>query len=97
MSIKVEVRLLGIFQRLTGKKTHQARLQQPATINQLVAKLTEIFSEEFKQALVDSHLNIPQPNALIVVGGKEIGALQGLNTEIKANDEIILIPRIHGG
>ncbi len=97
MSVKVEVRLLGIFQRLTGRKTYHARLQEPATVRQLITKLAEFFPEEFKQVLIDSHLDDPRPNALIVIGGKEIGALQGLDTEVKVDDKIVLIPRIHGG
>jgi molybdopterin converting factor small subunit len=46
---------------------------------------------------VDSKLDDPRPNALILVGGREINALQGLETEVKDAEEIVLIPMIHGG
>jgi molybdopterin synthase sulfur carrier subunit len=97
MGIQIEVRLLGIFQRLSGKKHFQITLNEQTTVKQFVTKLTEIFPDEFKQVLVDSQLDDPRPNALILVGGKEIGALQGLETEIKEGDEIVLVPRVHGG
>ncbi|GAG28848.1 unnamed protein product, partial [marine sediment metagenome] len=45
----------------------------------------------------DSKLDDPRPNALILVGGKEINALQGLETEVKNADEVVLIPMVHGG
>jgi molybdopterin converting factor small subunit len=97
MVINVEVKLLGVFQRLSGKKCFQVKLEEPATVKEVVMALTEMFSLEFKQVLVDSQLDDPRPNALILVGGKEIGALDGLETAVKDADEIVLVPRVHGG
>ena len=97
MVISVEVRFLGIFQRLSGKKRFQLNLEEPATVRKAVMKLTEAFSDEFKRVLVDSQLNDPRPNALILVGGKEISALQGLETEVEDAEEIVLVPMVHGG
>jgi molybdopterin converting factor small subunit len=97
MVINVEVRFLGIFQRLSGKKRFKLKLEEPATIRKAVMKLTETFSSEFKQVLVDSQLDDPRPNALILVGGKEISALQGLETLVKDAEEIVLVPMVHGG
>ena len=97
MVIHVEVRFLGIFQRLSGKKRFQVKLKEPATVRKLVMNLTETFSSEFKQVLVDSQLGDPRPNALILVGGKEIIVLQGLETEVRDSEEIVLVPVVHGG
>jgi len=97
MVIHVEVRFLGIFQRLSGKKRFQLKLEEPATVRKLVMNLTETFSSEFKQVLVDSQLGDPRPNALILVGGKEISVLQGLETEVRDSEEIVLVPVVHGG
>lgn len=93
----MEVRLLGIFQHLSGKKRFQLKIAKPTTVRLVVTKLTEMFSGEFKQALIDSQFGDPRLNALILVSGKEIGALQGLETEVKDDDELVLIPRVHGG
>ena len=97
MVISVEVRFLGIFQHLSGKKRFQLNLEEPATVRKAVMKITETFSDEFKRVLVDSQLDDPRPNALILVGGKEISALQGLETEVKDAEEIVLVPMVHGG
>jgi molybdopterin converting factor small subunit len=97
MVISVDVRFLGIFQRLSGKKRFQLKLEEPATVRKAVMKLTEKFSDEFKQALVSSQISEIMPNALILVRGKEISALQGLETEVRDAEEIVLVPIIHGG
>jgi molybdopterin synthase sulfur carrier subunit len=97
MSVTVEVRFMGIFQQLSGKKRFKLTLEEPATVRKAVNKLTEIFSQEFKRVLIDLQLNDPRPNALILVGGKEINVLQGLETEIKDSEEIVFLPMVHGG
>ncbi len=97
MVVNVEVRFLGIFQRLSGKKRFKVKLEEPVTVRKVIMKLTETFSSEFKRVLVDSELDDPRPNSLILVGGKEISALQGLDTEVKDTEEIVLVPMVHGG
>jgi molybdopterin converting factor small subunit len=97
MVVTVEVRLLGIFQQISGKKRFMLKLEEPATVRKAVTKLTETFSYEFKRVLIDSQLDDPRPNALILVGGKEINVLQGLETEVKDAEEIVLLPLVHGG
>ena len=97
MSVTLEVRFMGIFQQLSGKKRFMLKLEEPATVRKAVIKLTETFSQEFKRVLVDSQLNDPRPNALILVEGKEISVLQGLETEVKDAEEIVFLPMVHGG
>ena len=97
MVICVNVKFLGIFQRLSGKKQLELKLQEPSTIQDVMAKLLQVLSDDFKALLVDAQLNDPRPNALILVDGKEISALQGLETEVKDSQEIILLPMVHGG
>jgi molybdopterin converting factor small subunit len=97
MGIQVEIRFLGIFRRLSGKRSIRMRLKKPVTIRKLILELTETFSSEFKQVLFDSQLDDPRPNTLILVGGKDVSVLQGLETEIRDSEEIVLVPVIHGG
>ena len=97
MPVTVKVRFMGIFQQLSGKKRFNLKLEEPTTVKKVVTELTETFSPEFKRALVDSHLDDLRPNALILVEGKEISVLQGLETEIKDAEEIVFLPMVHGG
>jgi len=63
----------------------------------VIHKITETFSPEFKRTLVDPELNDPRPNALILVNGKEISVLEGLETEVNKGDDVVIIPVSHGG
>ena len=96
MAVKVNVRLLGVFRGLSGKSQISLNLKKP-TVRSVVLKLAESLSVEAKRLLVDPELNDPRPNALILVNGKEINVLKGLETELKDGDEVTLIPVSHGG
>src|SRR4030067_1195930 len=96
MAVKINIRLLGVFRGLSGKDLHALNLKKP-TVRSVVLKLVESLSVEGKRLLVDPELNDPRPNALILVNGKEINVLKGLETELKDGDEVALIPVSHGG
>ena len=97
MSINVQVNFLGIYQRIAGKKRVQLELENNSTIINAVNELAKKVSEEFKQALIDNQHDEPRPKALILVDGKDISVLQGLETKINQAEEITLIPMVHGG
>jgi molybdopterin converting factor small subunit len=92
MVVNVEVKFLGIFQQLSGKKRFQMKLEEPATVRRVLLKLMETFSE-FNRVLLED----PRPNSLILVGGKEISVLQGLETEVRDAEDVVLVPMVHGG
>lgn len=95
--ISVNVRLIGIFRELSEKSRFPMKLEEPVVIRKMIHRLTETFSPEFKRALIDPELNDPRPNALILVNGKEISVLEGLETELNKGDEVVIVPVSHGG
>jgi len=97
MAISVKVRLIGVFRVLSGKSGLPVELEEPAIVRKVIQKLVETFSREFQETLIDPELKDPRPNALILVNGKEISVLEGLETEVKKGDEIVLVPVSHGG
>jgi len=97
MVINVEVKFLGVFRQFSGRNRVLLKLEKPATVRKAIEKLTEDLSPAFKRALVDPELEDPRPNALILVNGKEISVLHGLETEVEDGDEIVLVPVSHGG
>lgn len=97
MAIHVKVRLLGVFRGLSGRGKLPVELEKPTVVGEVIQKLVQSFPPEFDRVLIDPELNDPRPNALILVNGKEVGVLEGLETEVKEGDEIVLIPVSHGG
>ena len=97
MAIKVKVRLMGVFRELTGKEKFHLKLEKSLPLREVVERLVEPFPAELRRLLVDLELGDPRPNALIFVNGREIGVLDGLETEVGDGDEVVFIPVSHGG
>jgi len=96
MAVNVNVKLMGVFRVFSGKDSVSLKLEKPI-VREAVEKIAEFLSSESKRMLIDPELNDPRPNALILVNGKEVSVLKGLETTVKEGDQIILIPISHGG
>jgi len=95
--IRIKVRLLGVFRELSGKRRVTMEFEEAVTARKVIQKLTESLSSKFKETLIDPELSDPRLNALILVNGKEIGVLHGLQTILDDGDEMVLLPVAHGG
>jgi len=97
VTIKVNVKFLGVFRSLSGKSQFCMELKEAVAVKTLIQQMVETFPSDFRRSLIDPELNDPRPNALILVNGKEIGVLEGLGTLVNDGDEIVLISVSHGG
>ena len=52
---------------------------------------------ELKRSLIDRQLEDPRTNALILVNGREISVLNGLETKLNDGDDVVFVPVVHGG
>lgn len=96
MSPSIEVRFLGAFKKAYGDDRMLLRLEGRERLSAVVHTIADS-SLELKRVLLDPELEDPCPNAIILVNGKEISVLDGLETEVGNRDEIVFIPVVHGG
>ena len=85
-----------MFRRLTGVDRLSLRVENP-NVRDVIAVLVDSIPEEARALLVDPELNDPRPNALILLNGREINVLKGLETNVCNGDEVTLVPVVHGG
>lgn len=97
--MNVHLKLYGVFR--TAAKTNELVINIPGkapTVKTVISQLvTQDGFESLKELLVDKETSDPRPNALIMVSGREINTLKGLETELTENDELALLPVAHGG
>ncbi len=97
MSRGITVKLFGVFRKAYGNSQMSLEAtKKKETLGNIIQKAVES-SPELRHLLIDPELNDPRPNAVILVNGKEIGILKGLETEVGESDEIVIIPVTHGG
>lgn len=97
LTITIEVKLLGVLQKLAGKDKFSMELDRSMIVEDVISKLTDSLPLEFKKALIDPELNDPRPNVLVLLNNREIGVLDGLKTRVGDSDRLVLIPVSHGG
>jgi len=96
--MKVRLRLYGVFKSAAGIGDTQLDITSGCTVRGAILQLVSHPSfSELKRLLLESNSSDPRPNALIMVSGKEITALKGLDTKLSENDELSLLPVAHGG
>ena len=96
--MRIFLKLYGVFRSAAGSDAIALDLPDGhTTVKLAIAELLSrpMFSE-LKRLMLDEASD-PRPNALILLGGREIGALAGLETKLKRNDELSLLPIAHGG
>jgi len=93
---RVKIKLLGVFRRAYGNREVMLKVEDSVQLREIIQKLVAS-SENLRRFLLDPELESPLPNAVILVNGKDISVLNGLETSIVDGDEVVLIPVIHGG
>jgi molybdopterin synthase sulfur carrier subunit len=94
--VAVTVRLIGSLRASTGKSTFKLKLEKAVSLRKIMTKIVEK-EPKLKRVLIDPELDDPRTNTLMLVNGREISVLQGLDTKLRDGDELILIPVVHGG
>jgi len=92
----ITVKFVGAFRSISGKSKFTLKLENIAPIKEVVRKIVEELPK-LKRVLIDLELEDPRPNTLILVNGKEISVLNGLDTMLKDGDEVVFVPVVHGG
>ena len=89
--LTVAIRLVGSLRGISGRCRISLKL---ADATPLVIVLKEVVETlpSLRQPLAD-----PRSNTLVLVNGKEISVLKGLETPVKDGDEVVLVPVLHGG
>jgi len=96
--VRVVVRFIGVHRSMAGKESIEVDIREGGKILDLVKEVSDrVGKAELQKALLDPELNDPRPNNVILVNGREINSLNGLETVLREGDEITVIPLIHGG
>ena len=92
----VTIRFFGVFRSITGKNKVSIEFEDAIRLQEVIKEIVEGIPR-LERTLVDPDLEDPRPNTLILVNGKEISVLNGLETMLKNGDEVIFIPVLHTG
>ncbi len=97
--MQVRLKLYGVFR--SAAKAGELNLEIPGQEATVRSAIERLVSQEglggLRSLLIDDASSDPRPNALIMVSGREINTLNGLDTKLTVEDELTLLPVAHGG
>jgi len=92
----ITLKFLGALRHASGKDNVALECKDNVSVLDVVNMIEEMVPA-LRRNLLDEQLETPMPNALILVNGREISALDGLETKVKDGDEVVFVPVVHGG
>jgi MoaD family protein len=90
------IKFIGALRHLSGKTQLTINFQEGMSLKELVTKISQQMPK-LEKAFSDQQLNDSRSNALILINGREISVLNGLETKLNDGDEIVFVPVVHGG
>lgn len=94
--MELTVRLIGGYRFTSDRDELTIQFNEKTNVKRAMKKLGDKNSQ-IQKMLNNSKLEDLSSNTLILLSGREIGVLNGLETKINDGDEMVIIPVSHGG
>lgn len=91
--MKVKIELFATLRELIGKDT--LVIENVSNVRELIESLIEMFGMEIKEVLMEGDRS--KEFVKILVNGKDIRTLKGMDTELKNGDVVSIFPPVAGG
>ncbi len=94
--IRTEIKFLSILSDLINSEELIIELTENSTIRHLLNLLHVRIGDKFKKRILSETSDLNN-YVILVVNGKDIRTLDGMNTIIRENDKISFLPALAGG
>ena len=88
--------ILGIKQAV-GKRQMEIEIPQGSTVEDVVAYMKDRWGEKLSPHFIDSHSGDVHPYVRIMINGRTIQFLDGMDTLLQEGDEVLILPLASGG
>jgi len=97
--LNVSVRFFGSLRALVGKKVECVEFEdrEEATVEKVLKRLSEIYGKDFVEYVFDGKTGEIQSYLLLLVNGRSITVLGGLETRLVDGDVLAILPPVGGG
>jgi molybdopterin synthase sulfur carrier subunit len=96
--LKIKVEFLGHIRNLiSSEREEEVEISEGSSITDLLMVLSEKYGEPFKKAIFEKSGADVKSNYIITVNGYLLNQLKGLDTKLKNNDNVTLLPVVSGG
>ena len=95
--ITVKVRTILAIKKLLGKGEIELSVPEKSTLQELVTTLVNNFGDDLASLLLESETRNVLPHIRLMVNGRDIAFLNGMDTVLQPGDEVLILPPVSGG
>ena len=96
--MNIIIEYLGyIKQKLNIESSEMLSLREKTTVHELLVFLANKYGEPFKKSVYDPQDDELKPYHMVSVNGLLLNQLDGMKTQLKDRDRVILMPVVSGG
>ena len=92
----LKVKFIGSFRGVSGRSGLALDLEESVSVRNLIDQIIDQLPKA-KGVLTDVVSGRPRTNMLVIVNGREISVLDGMETIVHDDDEVVFVPVTHGG
>jgi sulfur-carrier protein len=96
-SIRVTVRTSLVFKDIFGNWRFGLKLPKGSTFQDFIDELIKTWGDQLAPHLFQTDGQMLRPNIMCMINGHNIRFLDNLETELKQDDEILILPPVGGG
>lgn len=95
--MKVKVEYLGFVKNLLNKRLEEFELDDGAALQELLSRLSSLYGKPFKKEVFEPGQKDVKTGFVVTVNGVLMGQLDGVETQLKNGDHVILMSLMTGG
>ncbi|RLF10738.1 MAG: molybdopterin synthase sulfur carrier subunit [Thermoprotei archaeon] len=93
--MKVRVKFFAVVRELAGAKELEVEVNPECTVMSLLEELAHKLPSKFREYVFKG--GALSKSIIILVNGKGISELKGLDTKLSSGDEVAILPPVSGG
>jgi MoaD family protein len=92
----VTIRYLSVIREITGTREEVIEIENDATVEDILKTLSKKYGKTF-QRMIRSGRDIRGLQIIYFIDGKNISNLDGFQTHVQNQSELVIIPPVAGG
>ncbi|MFB6470724.1 MAG: MoaD/ThiS family protein [Vulcanisaeta sp. AZ3] len=94
--MRIRVKFFGDLYELIGTFRVELEVPKGLTIRDLINLVSHTFNPKFSEAILDGDGRL-RGEYVVLINGKSIEFLRGLDTELSDDEEVVFLPPAEGG
>ena len=96
-SITIKVQTILYLKKIIGAPEIEVPVQRGCTLQGFLEKMVNDRGDELASHLFKTNSTEILPHLRLMINGRDIGFLDGMNTELHNGDEVLILPPVSGG